>query len=101
MDEADEDIELLKGPFEFHELPTCFDDKLDSKLTKNDLTQSKISIAVSNASEVPLEICKIDSSKKEDVGSKGKNLQFAHCEEEDSHQVSLLMDDEKKEQHNM
>ena len=101
VDEADEDIELVKGPFEFSELPTCFDDEPDSKLTKNDLTKSKISIAVSNASEVPLEICKIDCMKKEDVSSKGKDHQFAPCDEEDSHQVSLLMDDEKKELHNM
>ena len=103
VDEADEDIELVKGPFEANELPACFDDETDSKskLTKNELTQSKISIAISTASEIPLEISKTKSSGKEDDGTKSKDTELTTHDEEDSHQVSLLMEDEEKDQHNM
>ena len=101
VDEADEDIELVKGPFEANELPACFDDETDSKLTKNELTQSKISIAVSTASEIPLELSKTKTSVKEDDGTKSKDTELTTHDEEDSHQVALLMEDEQKDQHNM
>ena len=101
MDEADEDIELVMGPFEEKELPAVFDDKPDLNLTKNDLTHSKISIAVSNASEMSVEISKISLPDKENVVSTNKDQELATLDEEDSHQVSLLMEDEQKEQHTM
>ena len=101
MDEADEDIELVKGPFEEKELPAVFDDEPDSNLTKNDLTKSNISIAVSTASEMAVEISKINNPDNEDVVSTNKDRELSTCDEEDSHQVSLLMEDEQKEQHNI
>ena len=56
---------------------------------------------MSHASGIAVEICKPKNSDTEDIGSRNKDNKSTSFDEEDSNQVSLLMEDEQKEQHNM
>ena len=62
VDEADEDLEMAEDPFPEKELPAVLEEENVEILNKNELSKSKISIAVSNASEIAASISRYVSA---------------------------------------
>ena len=86
---------MAEDPFVEEELPEALSTERNLNALKNEMRESKISIAVSNASGVVLEIGKIGDSKKEDGDKKG--LAESSCEEVNNpHEVCLLLEDKEE-----
>ena len=92
-DEADEVLKLEEDPFQEEKLPKVLSEEPVLLEEKNKIKESKISIAVSNASKDALEINTMSDSGKEGV-IRNKDSGVSPCEEGDnSHEVSLLLED--------
>ena len=103
VDEADEDLEMAEDPFPEKELPAVLEEENVEILNKNELSKSKISIAVSNASEIAASISRYVSAvecsdKTEDLAGR-KDPDKSLCNEDvHSHKISLLVEEDDKDE---
>ena len=89
---------MAEDPFSETELPDVNHEDSGAQLKKNELRESKISIAISNASGLAMEISKNRCMNKEDAIVENKDSDMSPCDEVDTIQeVSLLLDEEEQE----
>ena len=90
---------MAEDPFLEKELPTVIEEDDVDNLIKNEISKSKISIALSNASEIAAAITRSVSGvectdKMEDIGEKKDSDKRSCNEEVHSHKISLLVEEE-------
>ena len=98
VDEAEEDLEMEEDPFHQEELPAVLEE--EECLKRNELRESKISIALSNASGLALEIgstqCLTKQGTITEVNESG-GVSQSDMPDDTSHEVTLSIEEEDKE----
>ena len=98
VDEAEEDLEMEDDPFHKEELPAVLEE--EECLKRNALRESKISIALSNASGLALEIgstqCLAKQGTITEVNECGA-ISHSDMPDDTSHEVTLSIEEEDKE----
>ena len=98
VDEAEEDLEMEEDPFHQEELPAVLEE--EECLNRNELRESKISIALSNASGLALEIgstqCLTKQGTITEVNESG-GVSQSDMPDDTSHEVTLSIEEEDKE----
>ena len=97
VDEAEEDLEMEEDPFHQEELPAVLEE--EECLKRNALRESKISIALSNASGLALEIgstqCLAKQGTITEVNESGA-VSHSDMPDDTSHEVTLSIEEEDK-----
>ena len=97
VDEAEEDLEMEDDPFHKEELPAVLEE--EECLKRNALRESKISIALSNASGLALDIgstqCLAKSGTIAEV-SESAGVSHSDIPDDTSHEVTLSIEEEAK-----
>ena len=98
VDEADEDLEMAEDPFLDKELPAVLGGEDVEILNKNEITESKISIAISNASEIAAAISRsvsaVECSDKMEDPTERNDPEKRLCNEDvHSNKMSLLVEE--------
>ena len=96
VDEAEEDLEMEEDPFHEEELPAVLEEEECFK--KSVLRESKISIALSNASELPLEIGSTQRLEKTGTiaeANESDGVDPGDDPDNTSREVSFLIEDEE------
>ena len=97
VDEAEEDLEMEEDPFHQEELPAVLEE--EECLERNALRDSKISIALSNASELALEIgssqCLAKPGTITEVSESG-GVSHSDTPDDTSYEVTLSIEEEDK-----
>ena len=97
VDEAEEDLEMEDDPFYKEELPAVLEE--EECLKRNALRESKISIALSNASGLALEIgstqCLAKQGTITEVNESGA-VSHSDMPDDTSHEVTLSIEEEAK-----
>ena len=100
VDEAEEDLEMEEDPFHQEELPAVLEEEVEEEcLKRNALRESKISIALSNASGLALEIgstqCLAKPGTITEVNESG-GVSHSDMPDDTSHEVTLSIEEEDK-----
>ena len=96
VDEAEEDLEMEEDPFHEEELPAVLEE--EECVKKSVLRESKISIALSNASELPLEIGSTQRLEKTGTiaeANESDGVDPGDDPDNTSREVSFLIEDEE------
>ena len=97
VDEAEEDLEMEDDPFHKEELPAVLEE--EECLKRNALRESKISIALSNASGLALDIGSTQClAKQGTIAEVSESAGISHSDipDDTSHEVTLLMEEDDK-----
>ena len=97
VDEAEEDLEMEDDPFHKEELPAVLEE--EECLKRNALRESKISIALSNASGLALDIGSTQClAKPGTIAEVSESAGVSHSDipDDTSHEVTLSIEEEAK-----
>ena len=97
VDEAEEDLEMEDDPFHKEELPAVLEE--EECLKRDELRESKISIALSNASGLALDIGSTQClAKPGTIAEVSESAGVSHSDipDDTSHEVTLSIEEEAK-----